>query len=654
MFRAGSSSVSAPNYDGTPGPTRSLVRRGNELSGKRSRPKPTPGCGVPSTGVDTVQAPQVEKAALPAEKAYHWLKALAWLVGQCSRRGAASVIILAALALCLPALGAPLIADDHVQALKWRDYVAGGGSYSLSHILNDYFRFIPGDRESNLRLLEYGVGAWWGSPDLKLALWRPFAALTHVLDHLLWNGNSVLMHLHSLLWFVALLVLLHRLYGRLLPPKATNVALALYAWDSRRGMVLSWVANRNALIAAVFGVLTLIALDKWRKERWRPGMWLAPTAFTGALLAAEIGVSSFGFLLGYMLCLDQGPLRKRLLRLGPFVGILALWQTYYLWSGFGITNSGFYHHPFHEPLGYLAHLVPRAIVLCFAQLTPFISDLWLLLPPGAALAVGLLAAAVLFAIARLSAKYIGADSDTRAWLIGAVLALGPISATFPSDRNLTFVGIGAAPLLARLFVGIIERPPVMAWDRLLTACLAATHLGLAPLLLPLRALSTVGPELMFAKLDADVPSDAAITQKTLVVIRANSEGGIAFNWKRREVRDTPRPHRTRILGLTMGPITVTRQDTRTLRLRAKSSFLDSDLHWLGRDVSQPFHVADSVILSDMVSTVTEVTDTGLPRTVEFRFATPLDYAEWLWMQGKGMRLVPWTVPPIGESVIVQP
>jgi hypothetical protein len=591
---------------------------------------------------------------LVTKKESLWLRALSWLVRQCTRRSAGNVIILVALALSLPALWSPLIADDHSQALKWRDYVAGGDVSLHGHILNDYFRFIPGDRQTNLRLLEYGHGAWWGAPDVKLAFWRPLSALTHVLDHLLWNGNSVLMHLHSLLWFAALLSLLRILYRRLLPPMIANVALAIYAWDSRRGMVLSWVANRNALIAAVFGVLSLIAYDKWRKENWRPGIWLAPISFAGALLAAEIGLSSLGFLLGYGLFVDQGPIRKRLLRLSPYLGLVALWQAYYTWSGFGVTASGFYRHPFYEPLGFLAHLVERAIVLSFAQLTPFISDLWFLFPLHAAVAVGLLGAATLFVVVRLAAKYLGADSQARAWLIGAVLALGPIAVTFPYDRNLVFVGLGAAPLLAQLFVGVVEQPPSMAWDRFLSASLAVIHLVCAPLLLPVRALSTFGPELMFTKLDSDVSKDPAITQKTLVVIRADSEGPIGFNWKRREVSNSPMPRRTRVLGLTMGAVTVTRLDARTLRLQAKSSFLDSDLHRLGRDLSQPFHVGDSVTLSDMVSMVTEVTPAGLPRTVEFRFARSLDDVDWLWMQGKAMRLAPWTVPRIGESVVVQP
>lgn len=75
---------------------------------------------------------------------------------------------------------------------------------------------------------------------------------------------------------------------------------------------------------------------------------------------------------------------------------------------------------------------------------------------------------------------------------------------------------------------------------------------------------------------------------------------------------------------------------------------------MGRDVSQPFHVGDTVTMSDMVVTVTEVTSAGHPRTVQFRFVTALDSAEWLWMQGKGMRLTPWPVPSIGESVVVHP
>jgi len=47
------------------------------------------------------------------------------------------------------------------------------------------------------------------------------------------------MHAHSLLWFVALLVVTSALSKRLLTARVATLALALYAWDDARGQVLS-------------------------------------------------------------------------------------------------------------------------------------------------------------------------------------------------------------------------------------------------------------------------------------------------------------------------------------------------------------------------------------------------------------------------------
>src|SRR5512133_678529 len=121
-----------------------------------------------------------------SEKSAGWLRSLTRLTGLLRGRWSGPAVIAIAVVLALPALFSPLIADDNVHAVKWQQWSTGAAEPGSGHILNDYFRFVPGDPASYRRSLERGIGNWWTAPDLKLAFWRPLSAASHVLDHLLW------------------------------------------------------------------------------------------------------------------------------------------------------------------------------------------------------------------------------------------------------------------------------------------------------------------------------------------------------------------------------------------------------------------------------------------------------------------------------------
>jgi hypothetical protein len=133
---------------------------------------------------------------------------------------------------------------------------------------------------------------------------------------------------------------------------------------------------------------------------------------------------------------------------------------------------------------------------------------------------------------------------------------------------------------------------------------------------------------------------------------APSEGLVAASWWRRDAEGTPRPGKTRLLVTSMGAATITRLDEVTLRLRRDGGFFEQEMHQLVRGRSRPFTSGDVVKLSNMTAIVTEVTRDGRPRTVEFRFAAPLESPEWLWMRTHGLRLITWSPPKVGETVVL--
>jgi hypothetical protein len=581
------------------------------------------------------------------------MRYLNWVMARLAGPRAKHLVILVALVLALPCLFSGFFIDEYVQAARWRasvDQVEGKG---IVDFLNDCFLFAGGDHAAYQGEMEHGMVAWWQAPDWKIHFWRPLSAATHAIDLLLWPSSALLMHLHTLLWFLGLLYALYALYRRFFTPRVACLALALYAWDDARGQVLSWIAKRNLLIAGVFGICTLIAYDKWRRDGWRPGAWLAPMLLAAGLLSAEMGLSTTGFLFAYALCLDKGSLWRRTLRLAPYLTVVVVWQALYAAGGYGAKATVAYVHPLSEPLTYALRLLEIAPAVSLGQLTPMMSDLWGIYPLPIKVAMFLLAAAVLVVIGRVAWPRLTDQPLARFWLIGAGLSLFPLATSGPMDCNLVFFGFGVAPALAMVLVKALDNPPTSRWSRFVVATLALCNLAIAPLLLPAKCLTMLGMGFGLPLTDASIPRDAAVAQKTLVAVWVISEGGLYASWNHRYARGIPGPGKIRLLATSLGNVSVTRLDEVTLRLRPEHGFYDSRFQQLMRSLSEPFHQGDVVRLSNMTAAVTDVTADGRPLTVDFRFSAPLESPEWLWMRGDGLRLINWSPPKLGETVVVK-
>ena len=577
------------------------------------------------------------------------MRALKWLLVQCEKPWAARVIILIALGLALPSIFSPYFIDEYIQEGKWKAWHDDLPRPGKQHILNDYFSFT--DESRNAMEMER-LGVWWMAPDLKMSFWRPLSAATHLIDHTLWPRNTTAIHLHGLFWFLALLVAIHFLFRRFLPPGIANLALALYAWDDARGMVLSWIANRHALIAGFLGTCVLITHDKWRRDQWRPGAWLAPALFALGLLSSEMAVSTAAFLFGYALWVDQGPLSRRMARLLPFFLVAVAWQAVYLAGGYGAQATAGYVSPLVEPFTYVVKLLERSPIYLLGQLTPLDSMFYGLSPPGMKVVIILFALAVLAIASRVMWPRLAGDPQSRFWLVGAVLSLPIICTSATWDRNLVFVGLGMAPALAMVIASFVGNPPSTRWPRIVVVALALFNLGLAPMMLPLKSLTMLGLSRIFPSPDDSIPRDPAIVQKTLVLPSVMFEAPLWFTWVKRDGEGIPRPGKARILAASFGDVTITRLDDFTLRLRPADGFFSSDSSKLFRGDSRPYHQGDVTTLSNMTARITELTKDGRPQIVEFRFATRLESPEWLWMRSVPTGLASWSPPKVGETVVL--
>jgi hypothetical protein len=161
-----------------------------------------------------------------------------------------------ACALLLPGLDGGFQLDDHFQ--RYRLLGMGRAPIQL-------FVFQSGDVAENAREMEQGSLPWWTAPDFRHASLRYVAVLGAMLDHALWPDRPFWMHAHSLLWLAALVAAAACFYRSVLGAGwVAGLAGLPYALDDAHALPTVYLANRNALIATLFGMLSLTALARGR------------------------------------------------------------------------------------------------------------------------------------------------------------------------------------------------------------------------------------------------------------------------------------------------------------------------------------------------------------------------------------------------------
>jgi hypothetical protein len=101
--------------------------------------------------------------------------------------------------LALPSLAAPFALDDlfHLRGARGRD--------PPPLRWWELFTFAPADPARHHLFVAGGLLPWWAARDLRLAFWRPLSSALVALDQAIWGRAVVGWHLHSLLWWMALL-----------------------------------------------------------------------------------------------------------------------------------------------------------------------------------------------------------------------------------------------------------------------------------------------------------------------------------------------------------------------------------------------------------------------------------------------------------------
>jgi hypothetical protein len=560
------------------------------------------------------------------------------------------VLIVLTVALVLPSARAALHGDDYIIL----GILSGSALSEIYPSRLDVFNFVDGSPERTRRMLDLGLLPWWTFPDVRVAFWRPVSALSHGVDYALWRDTPALMHAHSLLWLGALIAAALFMYRRLMGPGvAAGLAALLYALDRTHVFPATDISGRNTILAALFGTLTLLFHDRWRRAGWPAGSVLAPACFALALLSAEGAVAVLGYLLAHAVFLERAGWRGRLYALLPYGLLTAGWHLVRQGLGYGVVaTSPNIVDPMREPLQFARTVAKNGPAMLQALWTGPSAETLASLPPEAALIRWGAALATMAALAILLMPWLRRDAVARFWALGQALAVVPVCAAGAHDRYLLVVGLGAMGLMARAVWGLLSREPCRPRRRLwrwTAGLVAGALMGIHLIVWPLEVVRTAVDRGGMPQAADTIPIDPAMRRELVVIVNAPHAVSV-FHWFFvRTVRAQPIPGQTRVLASTPAPLTIDRLDPHTLRVR-----------WEGRQEPifrpphEPLVVGQRVRLAGTDIEVTAVSDDGWPAEALFRFDRDLDgpAVRWLrWERGQD-RYVGFRPPAVGQRARV--
>jgi hypothetical protein len=469
------------------------------------------------------------------------------------------------------------------------------------------------------------------------------------------------MHAHSLCWLGAVVALVASYYRRIMGlTPAAGIAALLYAVDDAHGGTVGFVANRNALVAATFGVSALIAHDRFRRDRSRLAALLAPLLLLAALFSKEEGIGTCAYLAAYALFIDRAGSWRGCLVLWPYAVAVMAWAILRASCGYGVRDVGLYIDPTTDTGRYLAAAVWRVPILLLGQWSPIPAELTVLLFPRRIAMVCGFAAAFLALVFWAMAPLLFRDRIARFWAAGMLFAAIPVCATVPMDRLLTFAGIGGFGLLAQYWMFVFGdasgAPETAVWRipaRVLAWFFVAVHAVYAPIGLPFRAANPMGPKWVEDRFYVHTPLEPSVRDKTLVIVNAPSPVHASYLILRRELSGLPVPRHTRVLAPAMPAVKIRRVDERTLAIRPEGGYLRWALDRVFRSERRELARGEQVMLTGMTVTITERTPDGRPAEADFQFDVPLESPSLVWLCFRRARFEAFVPPAVGHEVDIR-
>jgi hypothetical protein len=576
-------------------------------------------------------------------------------------------LVLLGLCLVLPSVRAGFFADDYLQIAQ----LEGWSANPVGPL--DLYSFVPRDRAVLAALLDRGA-PYFVAPNLVLRFLRPLSSALMALDHTLFGRQPVPYHVHTLLWYAALLALVGALYRRAAPRSLWLLAFLIFCLDDGHALTVAFIAARNAVVACVLVWLGLGAHLRWRIHGWRPGAVIAPLLGALGLAAGEMGLAALAYVVAWEIC-ERRPGWRR--ALAPTALLVAAYFIAYRLIGGGAHASAAYLDPFGDPLGLLKEL-PGRLALLVGNLilrtpidTAFFDDRLRapLIAVGAAAAV-----VVALWLARALRRLPPEEAARVRWLgVGAAGALFAATPGALGERLVFAAGLGGSVVVAALLHD--------AWQlfrsrraRILGA-VALVSLGLPNLVLAAVALpgKTIFFSRMFegyrrtareAEIAAPVPARVVVVALDdlfaiqLLPARAFEQGRTPDELRpisRGEGGALAEPDRLGELGggiLSMAAAAhrLRRTGPDTLELSTpEGTLLDGVWPSVWRSRSLPLARGSVVRMSYMTVTILDDRE-GRPTRASFQFTRPLDDPSLIFLVFRDGGLRRLAMPPIGSIV----
>jgi hypothetical protein len=573
------------------------------------------------------------------------------------------VAVAIGIALCLPVLRCGFFADDYFQLLAL-------GPQAGDHSPLDLYRFTGRDAAESARIFARGPWPWFGDPAVHAGFFRPLSSALLLLDHTLFGVRPLGWHVHSLLWYAALVAAVAALYRRAAPEGAAALALMLFATSYTHALPVGWIASRHALVAAVPAALGLLAHIRGRQAQpgphragWRPGRWLGVAAFGVGLAGGETALAMLAYVFTYELFGRTGPLRERGRALAPYAALAAVYLGVYKALGYGVRGSSMYLDPLGDPAQFAAQLPGRFAALSAGQLLGAPSDFWMFDARSRAPLAAIGAVAIVaFALVLRSASRTATDEERRAlrfWLAGAVLALVAVLSGTIGNRLLVAPGIGAFVAIAfalrhawRVARKRIAASPASRAALTFTACiLGFVHVVASPPLLAatIESLRRQGEDV---ERIAGGPGVVPAPGSHVIVIAAASPIPALFGGAYRMHSGEPRAEGWHVLSFALHDHRLTRSGPRTLELEVLGGrMLEGELDAMMRRSETPLAAGHEAPLDCGRVRVLEAPD-GQPTRIEITFDHDIEGPAYSFLVLDEGAFRPVALPAQGGSIVI--
>jgi hypothetical protein len=559
-------------------------------------------------------------------------------------------VFVAALAVLVrsPVLGAGFVSDDTV-------LVAGiEGRSPLGNTPYALWSFYDGVPAHNEALVRGGGLPWWTGPTASHAFFRPLSSALLVAAHAAFGRHPAGYYAVLLVLCGANVLAAGALFARLLPRPAAVCAQVAFAFHALHADPTRWISTIHLQLGMLALALGWWAFLRWRDDRWRPGVFLAPVGFALALLAGEAALGA----LAYVACREAAPPRKPGWRSAAAIPVA-------LGAAYVVVYRALHEGP-RAIEGYLDPLVSpgRALPEIADRFSKEVPRLLTASADGTLAGLGRSAdaAAVPVLVATIAvlvglAATFDRDALRRcAWWAAAALLCALPALLGPTDRGLYPATLGSSAVLGLLVAsawgvasgrsGAKTAVRVVAGAAAAIVVLAHVGLGAYVTLDGARAMAATSSDQRRAVSSVRIDDPP---RTDVVVLAAYDQpsgpwGGVVYGFA---TGDVPRSWQALALGSQPHAVARLADDTFEMTPAGGDGF---SMHLYRDTAIDPMRVGDHVATPGLTVEVVDVDAAGRPRRIRVRADRSLDDPSFAFVTRGRDRLVRVRLPAVGQGV----